>query len=136
MTSSTIRTTVVLCVAGVAAAFTGCFIHKEPSRTTTTSASYTRNDGAIEEIAAARCDRASACGNVAPGRKWDTRASCLRAMRIETLDAITRDDCPKGVDQTRLLTCASAIRSRACGDDAEPVERSAVCHKAELCRTR
>ncbi len=70
------------------------------------------------QLAAARCDREDACGDVGDGRRYASRSTCLDQVR----DGITSDlesyGCPR-MGQSAVRQCLVAMGRQDCGAPGE-----------------
>lgn len=104
-----------------------------PGATTTTAARPVGSDEAATRITKARCDREVACNNVGPGKHYEDRGACTRELEHDARATLRADECPNGVDETRLSTCVLDIANERCGNPIDTAERMMSCRRAQLC---
>ncbi len=128
-----IRTTAVLAVAALAAALFAC--EKSSDRgatTTTTTTAASMNADAVQQIAAARCDRELSCNNVGTGRKYVTRDSCIDELHGSVQSDLRGDQCGR-VDRAQLDKCLADIRGERCDHPLDTIARLSACRTGTLC---
>ena len=96
-----------------------------------TGATSVTREQAVGRITTERCNRELSCGNVGPGRTWETTSGCRRDVHEETKSSLKADGC-SAVDFYDLAMCADAIRSTRCMSDGLP--KVAACDASKLCR--
>ncbi len=106
---------------------------KGPNAPTMTSAHIATNEGAIERITAARCDREVACNNVGAGKSYDTREACTNKLGHDKRADLRAEECPRGISEPDLNDCLTDIKSEKCGNPLDTVSRLAACRKGKLC---
>lgn len=87
----------------------------------------------IDLIADARCDRAEMCNEIGPGRKYATRAECDQLSGSGTSDELNATSCPRGIDESAVSQCVTAIDQQRCSTPLETLSRLANCRTDALC---
>jgi hypothetical protein len=80
----------------------------------------------------ARCDHESYCDQIAEGRRYATRAECVTAFENLGYDDLRLELCTEEVDNARLFTCLSTIRTAPCAGSVDPTQIPA-CRATSLC---
>jgi Family of unknown function (DUF6184) len=113
----------------------GCQRGQErPATTTTTTAAAPLNlDVAAMRLTSARCERESACNNVGTGRKFVDLDACTRELGRDARETLRTEECPRGVNESRLSKCLSDVRGERCGNPLDAIGRLISCRRAELC---
>ena len=109
----------------------GC--SREPTATgttTVTSAGYVPPSQAKRELTLARCNRASECGEIGPGRAFRTMDACLLEAESLLRHTLGSDNCAQGVSELDLDSCITATRARHC-DVA--IQQTRSCRLDKLC---
>jgi hypothetical protein len=91
-------------------------------------------NGAVDSIAAARCDREARCNNVGPDKNFDSRDQCLAKVKSDKRDDLNAKDCPGGIDQGELRECLEETRNSDCNNPFDELGRIAACRSSDLCR--
>jgi hypothetical protein len=81
-------------------------------------------------LARARCDRATFCDGIGPGKKYGTQDGCVAAERNRALDDIAALPCDVAGD--RQNACLSEIHTAPC--NVEPDLERGACSPAALCQ--
>jgi hypothetical protein len=104
------------------------------TRTTSGSALAAPVDShAIDELAAARCDREQTCNNVGNGRSYATRDVCVGKLRADGQNDFTNASCPNGISRLALDKCLADIRGERCDHPLDTLSRLNSCARASLC---
>jgi len=128
---------------------TGLFLlaacdHQDTTGSTITPATTTRTtsgstlaapvDGhAIDELAAARCDREQTCNNVGNNKSYATRDVCVQKLRADGQNDLTNGSCPNGISRLALDKCLADIRGERCDHPLDTLSRLNSCARASLC---
>ena len=115
----------------------GCQRGEErPAIATTTAAVPLSNDTAVMRLTSARCDREVACNSVGTGRKFADRDACTRELGHDAQATLRAEECPRGIDDSKLSTCLSDVRSERCANPLDTIDRLLSCRRAPLCLER
>jgi hypothetical protein len=98
---------------------------------TVTGSTNVSRDQAIDRVTTERCNRELSCGNVGPGRTWETMLGCRRDVGEDTKTHLKADGCG-AVDFYDLAVCTDAIRNTQCMSEGLP--KLAACDGTKLCR--
>ncbi len=90
------------------------------------------NDGTIDRLAEARCQRATMCKQVGNGQKWNDEAACARDVRQKIYDDYRQNQCHT-VLTDNVIACVHAIHGEKC-DSAFEVSKIDACRKSNLCK--
>lgn len=90
-------------------------------------------NGAVNDVADARCDFEQRCDHIGAGQSFENREACETKMRGSIADDLNTKDCPNGVADSKLSACLSQLRSEECGDPMDTMSRWAACRQGELC---
>ena len=101
-----------------------------------TTSSVVGNEGAIDRITAARCDREVACNNVGAGKSYGTREACMNELGHNKRADLNPEECGRGISEPDLNDCLHDIRDEKCGNPLDSLSRLAACRKAKLCLSR
>jgi hypothetical protein len=91
---------------------------------------------AVDQIAAARCDREARCNDIGATKEFQNREHCLQVMRADAADDLGDDDCPNGIGQGDLQECLSDIGTEDCGGVSVPFDKLETvmsCRQDDLC---
>ena len=88
---------------------------------------------AKEQIAAARCEREQACGNVGDNKSYSSSQDCLARIRADWKDDLNARECPGGVNNHELNECLQQIRGEACGNPFDTLARITECTQRQIC---
>jgi hypothetical protein len=88
----------------------------------------------LESIPEVRCDRADACGEIGPGRRFADARACVESLRSGRRE-LGIDTCASGVDEDRMRDCVEALRHRDCHRIFEPIAEVGACRPSNVCRT-
>jgi hypothetical protein len=102
------------------------------SGTGVTSA-QTADSAIVSKLAAARCDREQTCDDVGAGKKYVSRDVCMDQMRGSLANDLNAYDCPRGIDESQLDRCMTAIRSEECSHPLDTLSRMEKCRTGALC---
>jgi hypothetical protein len=104
--------------------------------TTTTSGTVRvgPEDGAIDAIATARCEREAKCQSIGEHKPYESYGACVSWIADEESKVLTPVACPRGLDGDRLDKCLSDIRAERCENLADSQSRVAACGTKTLCR--
>lgn len=83
-----------------------------------------------DRLAQARCDRFDACGEIAGGKRYESKSACLTREQSDLDDAWSSDKCDH-VDSVGLDACLSATRGRTC--DAKISSMPSECDRDKVC---
>ena len=100
---------------------------------TTGASRHDANDGSIEKLAAAKCEREQRCDNVGQGKKFGTRQACIDENRSSNRSDLRSNECPGGIDQRQLDKCLAEIKAEHCGNALDKISRLTACRDAALC---
>jgi len=87
----------------------------------------------VDELTGARCDREQTCNNVGDGRKYASRDTCTESIRGDLGNDLNSYHCPRGIKREGLDSCLSAIRTEACSNPLDTLERMEKCRTVHLC---
>lgn len=87
--------------------------------------------GALNVLAAARCDREEACGRVGQGKTYRDPQACERTTLQSHANDVTLLQCKGSIDGKKLEACAVKLRGLAC--DHEESAASETCGVSKLC---
>lgn len=90
-------------------------------------------EAAVQQIFNARCDLEARCGNIGPGQKFDSRATCESKMQGETAVTLNASDCPLGVEARKLDACTASILAQDCGSMFDALHRWNACRIGQIC---
>jgi hypothetical protein len=93
----------------------------------------TADSSVVEDLANARCDREQSCNNVGDGRHYASRDVCMNQVRGDLGNELNTHDCPRGIDQSKLDACKSAIKAEACDHPLDTLSRMDKCRTGALC---
>ena len=127
------RKTVAVALVLLAAACKGDPQATRPGEARTTGANVVTRDAAIDHVIRTRCERAAACNQIGPDRKYTDRQSCERLVRQATRLDLPDEECSRGVAATQLSQCLADLREQECGRSIETIERLASCRTSALC---
>ncbi len=96
-----------------------------------TPASRTRS--AAEQIAQARCERESQCGNIGPDKTFSSSQDCLARIQNDWKEDLNQRQCPGGINQTELKECLQQVRAEACGNPFDTLARITECTSGQIC---
>jgi hypothetical protein len=96
-----------------------------------TAASGTHS--ATEQIAAARCQREQACGNIGNDKSYASSAACLSKVREDWRDELNARECPGGVNAHELDECLTEIKGEACANPFDTLARMTECTQGQIC---
>jgi len=93
-----------------------------------------RDDWAIAQLSAARCDREQTCGHIGPGGRFASFDTCDASMRQKFSNELDAYNCPGGLERSSVGQCTSVIRAEQCGDHpVETLARFEKCRSDSLC---
>ncbi|MBS2013846.1 MAG: hypothetical protein JST00_13235 [Deltaproteobacteria bacterium] len=102
--------------------------------TTTTGATVgVSNEGAIDRLVAARCQREATCKNIGSDKHFSSYDVCSRELRSRVQDDLRASECPKGIDGKELDECLESIRTESCNNPLDTISRLAACRSGDLC---
>jgi hypothetical protein len=108
--------------------------HQEPAVSGTGVSSAQRADSAIVgQLAGARCDREQRCNNVGAGQKYASQNVCMDQMHGSLANDLNTYECPRGIDESQLDRCMTAIRSEECSHPLDTIARMEKCRTGALC---
>jgi hypothetical protein len=107
----------------------------KPGDTTLTGAriAAVSNEGAINRIIAARCQREATCKNIGSDKHFTSYDVCAKELRSKAQDDLKASECPKGIDGKELDECMEAIRTESCNNPIDTISRLAACRTSDLC---
>lgn len=107
----------------------------KPGETTITGARVAgvSNEGAINRIIAARCQREATCKNIGSDKHFTSYDVCAKELRSKVQDDLKASECPKGIDGKELDECMEAIRTESCNNPIDTISRLAACRTSDLC---
>ncbi len=113
----------------------GCERHEQVREPVMRPASRTvqGGDGAVLQIASARCDHEERCNNIGPDEKYSTRQHCVNEMSPEARDSVGK--CEYGVDQHDLRECVAALSREECNAPLQNMKSFKECETDNLCLT-
>ncbi|WP_394848665.1 DUF6184 family natural product biosynthesis lipoprotein [Pendulispora brunnea] len=115
-------------VSTMAVAMVACSSTPQPVGTTeTTGAAWMDIDGAVHALAAARCDRQSACNRVP-----DRNACVLEGHRATQTELETRG-CSGAIEHRAYEECRQALAQEPCGDSRASIPQVKECRAEKLC---
>ncbi|MFI5302308.1 MAG: DUF6184 family natural product biosynthesis lipoprotein [Polyangiales bacterium] len=88
---------------------------------------------AIDEIAAARCQREARCDNVGANRHYVGNDACFTQLKGEGMNELTASACPHGLDGSQLNKCLADIRAEHCENLLDTIGRLSSCSTSSLC---
>ena len=97
-------------------------------------AATSQNESAVASITSARCDREQRCNNIGNGKKFESRSACVASVRSDWQGELGALECPRGIEQGKLVECLDRLRTDGCANPVETLGRVAACRQAELCR--
>lgn len=86
-----------------------------------------------EEIAAAKCNHESQCGDVGMGQEYETMDGCQSEVTTAWRDDLNKYECPQGISQSDLDECIAEIQSEECGNPIDNLTRFTECMSNEIC---
>ena len=141
--SASYRNMVVLLAASLVAASasgcrrtvreTGSLSARVGTATLTGALVYVPSDIAREQLAQARCERATKCEQVGEGKTYLDLSDCTVRVQVELQPRLGREECPAGVDELALRDCVDTTAHGECGRDAD-AKRDVACAAEKLCR--
>jgi hypothetical protein len=89
----------------------------------------------LHAISMARCQREMKCGTVGPedGKKFSSEDECVAKLDQEGSQDLTPDNCPNGMDPTKLQGCVASIKNEDCNNPLDTLDRMAACRSSTLC---
>lgn len=106
----------------------------KPGETTITGAAVgVSNEGAINRIVAARCQREATCKNVGADKHFSSYDVCARELRSRVQDDLKASECPNGIDGKELDECMESIRTESCSNPIDTISRLAACRTGDMC---
>jgi hypothetical protein len=88
---------------------------------------------ALMRVTTARCERHAACNNVGTNRLFADRHACANEIGHHVVSVLSSEDCPSGVDESKLATCVSEIESEPCSDNTTSTGGPPSCGRERLC---
>jgi len=141
---TTLKALAACTLASLAAAVVGCSHDHEPRTaynrerdermpvpSTMQAASRTRS--ATEQIADARCERESQCGNIGDNKAFSSRQDCLARIRADWKEDLNARECPGGINQHQLDQCLAQVRAEACANPFDTLARITECTSRQIC---
>ncbi len=89
------------------------------------------NKTAVDEIAAARCEREAECHKIGGNGRYKTQTDCAVNEQRSEFDDIGPKQCGAGIDRDKLDACVSALRTEDCKMGAIP--DVSACNASALC---
>ncbi len=99
----------------------------QPGRVTITTAAAVTDDGALLEVARARCRRADECNRLGSGQKYADQRQCIQAYADVDANVRVIRSCQNGVDRASLDKCLAVLASQHCDADLGPVTAMPDC---------
>jgi hypothetical protein len=87
---------------------------------------------AATRVADVRCRHEAACDNVGVGRRYATVEACVAELSSSAQSELAPRVCPRGIDASRLSTCALQFQRESC-DPLAPLNRMYACDPPVLC---
>ena len=89
---------------------------------------------ARERTARASCERLTACGEVGPGKAYESRDACDVKMNSLWQDILPPDECDGRISSEQLDLCLQAIDVAECGNALDLLNIFGnKCAKSKLC---
>jgi hypothetical protein len=134
MMTQTISTTVAVALILLAACAHEDNTNMTPTTTTAASQMAAPVDNhAIDQVAAARCDREQTCGNVGVDKTYATRDVCVQKLRADSMNDLTNANCPNGMSRPALDKCLADVRGERCDHPLDTLSRLNSCSRSSLC---
>ncbi len=92
-----------------------------------------RTRSATEQIAEARCQRESQCGNIGDNKTYSSRQDCLARIRADWKEDLNARECPGGINQHELDECLEQVRAEACANPFDTLARITECTSRQIC---
>ncbi len=129
-----VNVAIVFCATACVLAL-GCSHEGPPAAATTTAgAAGIASERAVRRLTNVRCDRAITCNEVGDKEKKYTDDLACRDENQRDLETdLGGSECPHGVRQETLASCAEAIRNESCGNVLDKISRLATCRTSSLC---
>jgi len=89
---------------------------------------------AVKQIAEARCQRETRCGNVGPDKDYASEGACVAKIQVDRADDLNLSDCPGGIVQKELSECLEEIKNDNCDNPLDTLGRIAACRESDLCK--
>lgn len=86
------------------------------------------------DIAKARCEMESRCGNVGLDKDYASEGACRAKFQEDLADDLNFKDCPGGIVQKELSECLQEIRGEECDSPLDALSRIAACRESDLCK--
>lgn len=88
----------------------------------------------INRLSSARCEREQACGNVGPGKSYESNNECVTKLDADGYAELNSADCKAGLDNAQFDKCLQAIHAEECNSPIASLERLTDCRSSALCR--
>lgn len=89
---------------------------------------------ARDEATTAGCDYYQRCGDIGPGKMYETRMSCEVSVKAFWESSWPPADCDGKINAAKLDVCLSSIRAATCGNGGSNLAVLLVnCPKAQVC---
>jgi len=88
--------------------------------------------GAVDQLAAAGCDREQNCDNVGYGQTYPSRHACLDKLTLSLQEQLG-GYCAQGFARDGLEKCASALRTDDCGHTLQALVHVDHCSTSIVC---
>jgi hypothetical protein len=92
------------------------------------------NEPAIQRLAVARCDLAARCAQIGADKKFATYEACTDDARSDLRDDLRESECPRGINDTQLTNCLTAIGTTSCDNALDAMNRAVACRESALCQ--
>lgn len=92
-----------------------------------------RTRSATEQIAEARCQRESQCGNIGDNKSFSSNQDCLARIRADWKEDLNARECPGGINQHELDECLAQVRAEACANPFDTLARITECTSRQIC---
>lgn len=80
----------------------------------------------------ARCDHEAFCDQIGDGRRYESRAECVTRFEEVGYGELRLELCTVDVDDPRLFSCLSTIRTAPCAGSVDP-SLIPACRASSLC---
>lgn len=88
---------------------------------------------AVMRVTTEHCDRAVTCKHVGTGRVFGDRDECVNAVGHDVVATLSEEECPSGVEASRLAACVSEVQASPCDGGATPISLPPSCARDRLC---
>ncbi len=91
------------------------------------------NKTAVDEIAAARCEREAECDKIGRDGRYKTQTDCAVDAQRSEFDDIGPKQCRGGIDRDKLDACVSGLRTQDCKGTMGAIPDLSACNANALC---